>query len=418
MGRFRFPIGFRFDPSDEEKIKYLVQKVTGSRSMPLCDDVIGTADLYGEKEPWQIFRDSEDKERYFFTELKKVGKKRICRNVGSGTWSNKGQKVPIYGSNNKLIGHKRCFRYETKKEGDRNNSSSCKWLLKEYTLPDNVLRKEFKDYAFCVLKKKKGSNFPRNVDDRAEECGLDDLMESIMSSNCTSPGLDFAVPALPIVTDNDRAVDIVEECGVDLEVPNLPIVRDDELYEITDSDLSDLWVIETDDAAAVGATPIDVDMSSPPIVDLCLIVENIDKPATEAEPVHKPEASAAAEHLPIVGGDDLYEISDLDLSDLWLIETDDDAAAPAAPIDVDMPSPPISDLCSIIENIDKPAAEPVEECSIIENMDKSGAEPAAEPVEDGFDFDCMFDDVPEDPSCDYNFSLADIPMDRFPALWA
>ncbi|KAL3631861.1 hypothetical protein CASFOL_024845 [Castilleja foliolosa] len=343
----RFPIGFRFNPSEEEKLKYLVQKISGCKSMPPCDDFISTIDLYGEKNPWQIYGDSEDKERYFFTELKKVGKKRICRNVGTGTWSNKGQKVPIYGSNNKIIGHKRCFRYESKKEEeeeDRNNSSSCKWLLKEYALPDNVMRKEFKDYAFCVLKKKKkgSNNIPRNVDD--EECGLDDLMESIMSRNCTTPDLDLdldlAVPALPILTDDDRAVDIVEECGVDL-----PIVRDDDLYEITDSDLSDLWLIE-----------------------------DIDKPAAVEE---------------------------------------------ATPIDVDMPSPPIIDLCSIIENIDKPATEagPVEECSIIENMDKPVAEPAAEPVEDGSDFDCMFDDVPEDPSCDYNFSLADIPMDRFPALW-
>ncbi|KAL3631816.1 hypothetical protein CASFOL_024800 [Castilleja foliolosa] len=323
----RFPIGFRFNPSEEEKLKYLVQKISGCKSMPPCDDFISTIDLYGKKILGK-----------FLGILK-------TRSATSSRSSRKlGQKVPIYGGNNKIIGHKRCFRYESKKEEeDRNNSSSCKWLLKEYTLPDNVMRKEFKDYAFCVLKKKKGSNnSPRNVDDHRahEECGLDDLMESIMSSNCTSPGLDFAVPALPIVRDDDRAVDIVEECGVDSAV-SLPIVRDDELNEITDSDLSDLWVIENDEAAAVEAAPIDVDMSSPPIID----------------------------------------------------------------------------LCSIIENIDNPAGEPVEECSIIENMDKSGAEPAAEPVEDGSDFDCMFDDVPEDPSCDYNFSLADIPMDRFPALW-
>ncbi|KAL3644152.1 hypothetical protein CASFOL_012084 [Castilleja foliolosa] len=159
-------LGFRFKPSDEEKIVYLLRKVTG---MLPGNDLIGTrtADLYGEQEPWDIFGDSQEDEQYLFTTLKKVGNKkkknndeykRFTRNVGKGgTWSNKGQKIPILGKRGGLIGHKKCFRYVAKNGDDRINGI---WLLKEYTLPDNIaaknvkVKEEYKDCVLCVLKRK------------------------------------------------------------------------------------------------------------------------------------------------------------------------------------------------------------------------------------------------------------------------
>ncbi|KAL3633025.1 hypothetical protein CASFOL_026009 [Castilleja foliolosa] len=201
-----YPLGFRFHPSEEEMMKYLLQKVT--QTLPCnVDNFIGTADLYGHKEPWDIFGgDSEDKERYFFTELKKVGKKkpgqRISRNVGDGYWSNKGQKSPIYGTNREgLVGYKRCFRYESKND---DNDRSGIWLLKEYVLADNVKRRvkeEFQDYALCVLKRKeKGRGSSGRNNDRQEDVELEDFMESILNNNtCTS----IAAPADPMVKLRD-----------------------------------------------------------------------------------------------------------------------------------------------------------------------------------------------------------------------
>ncbi|KAL3624157.1 hypothetical protein CASFOL_032973 [Castilleja foliolosa] len=159
------PMGFRFKPDDEQKLAYLLFKVIGN---PLPgSNLIGTADLYGFQEPWEIFGDSEEDEQYFFTTLKKVGTKkknndeykRFTRNVGKGgTWSNKGQKIPILGKRRGLIGHKKCFRYVAKNNEDDHINGI--WLLKEYTLPDNIAAKnvkvkdEYKDCVLCVLKRK------------------------------------------------------------------------------------------------------------------------------------------------------------------------------------------------------------------------------------------------------------------------
>ncbi|GFQ06251.1 NAC domain-containing protein 78 [Phtheirospermum japonicum] len=184
-------MGARFHPSDEEKITYLLYKVSG---LPLpCDNFIDMDDLYGEKEPWEIFGDSDEGELYFFTVLKKIGKKgnrgdykRFSRNVGTGTWSNKGRKVPIYRKGIRdIIGYKRCFRYERKIEGMGDNGT---WLLKEYTLPDKVVRRleeEYKDYVLCVLKRKslgKGASGRGGENDQDYvESGLDYMLPSAIN---------------------------------------------------------------------------------------------------------------------------------------------------------------------------------------------------------------------------------------------
>ncbi|KAL3624177.1 hypothetical protein CASFOL_032993 [Castilleja foliolosa] len=191
------PVGFRFRPNDNEKIAYLLSHVTGK---PLSGShLIRTADLYGCREPWDIFGDSyEEDEQYFFSTLKKVGNKkknndeykRYTRNVGKGgTWSNKGQKIPITGKRGGLIGHKKCFRYvSSKNEDDRINGV---WLLKEYTLPDNIASKnvkvkdEYKDCVLCVLKrkmKKKNTRVTDHDQSPRVESGLVDNNEVLSGS--------------------------------------------------------------------------------------------------------------------------------------------------------------------------------------------------------------------------------------------
>ncbi|GER38525.1 NAC transcription factor [Striga asiatica] len=151
--------GFRFSPSETERITYLLNKVIGR---PMTEEkFIATDDFYGPKEPRDIFGDADrrEKERYFFTRLKKTGK-RFSRNVGKGgTWSNKGQATPIFGDDKGVIlGYRRTFRYRPAK------TNSCEdddyvWLMTEYVLPDtalksNAIKEDSKNYALCVLKRK------------------------------------------------------------------------------------------------------------------------------------------------------------------------------------------------------------------------------------------------------------------------
>ncbi|KAL3639748.1 hypothetical protein CASFOL_014716 [Castilleja foliolosa] len=218
------PVGFRFRPNDNEKIAYLLSHVTGK---PLSGShLIRTADLYGCHEPWDIFGDSnEEDEQYFFTMLKKVGTKkknndeykRFTRNVGKGgTWSNKGQKIPIIGKRGGLIGHKKCFRYvSSKNEDDRINGI---WLLKEYTLPDNIASKnvkvkdEYKDCVLCVLKrkmKKKNTRVGDHDQSPRVESGLVDNNEVLSGSATNNPEMtrvDQATPRVESGLVNDYEV--------------------------------------------------------------------------------------------------------------------------------------------------------------------------------------------------------------------
>ncbi|CAA0820158.1 NAC domain-containing protein 78 [Striga hermonthica] len=172
-----YPMGFRFSPTDEECIRYLLGFVTGN---PLpSHDHISTADLYGDSEPWDLFGDSAAAAgcRYFFTRLKRVGGgatsagRRFSRNVGQGTWSNKGQKSDVFCGKGGLIGHTRSFRYEPRKSPAKGPARG-RWALKEYALAEDPVmegRVVMADYVLCLLKKKK-KNFD-DVDDDGDDEG-------------------------------------------------------------------------------------------------------------------------------------------------------------------------------------------------------------------------------------------------------
>ncbi|GER45393.1 NAC domain containing protein 41 [Striga asiatica] len=180
-------MGIRFHPTDEECMSFLLHAVTGD---PL-PGISSTADLFGEKEPWEFFSGEENiQERYFYTRLKRVSKKknnnskvgsyhRYCRNIGKGTWSNKGRKVPIHGDRGSLLGQKRTFRYESRK----GNYSVGEWTLKEYSLPDSKLgqvKPEFKDYVLCLVRRKKDKN-KRRDSEAAAEADLPYLLSTLVN---------------------------------------------------------------------------------------------------------------------------------------------------------------------------------------------------------------------------------------------
>ncbi|XP_028116265.1 NAC domain-containing protein 68-like [Camellia sinensis] len=146
------PLGFKFFPSDQELIHYLLQKST-ARPLP-CDNVIKDYDLYGEKEPSTIFDGAEANIHYIFTILKKKTKKgaRVDRTAGTGTWKGVDASKPIYDGNRRLIGSKKNFVYLTK------SKTKGGWNMVEYNLEGIAEKHALKlgkvtDYVICRITK-------------------------------------------------------------------------------------------------------------------------------------------------------------------------------------------------------------------------------------------------------------------------
>ncbi|KAA8542684.1 hypothetical protein F0562_023817 [Nyssa sinensis] len=104
---FAFGPGIRFHPTDQELIEdYLLYKVMG---IPLVlEDLVKESDLYGDKEPWEIFDTAAERIQYFFTKLKKksVAGSRFSRTVGKGTWKGLDGGKQILDHQRRLVGSK------------------------------------------------------------------------------------------------------------------------------------------------------------------------------------------------------------------------------------------------------------------------------------------------------------------------
>lgn len=128
------PIGYRFNPTDEELIShYLYNKITGK---PLsCDKAVVERNLYAGESPLEIFRATGTGTgtiRYFFTELS--GSSKRCRRTignGKGSWGCKACDIAIVDSHNRTIGQRKQFSYTggPTEEG--------KWIMHEFRLDPN-----------------------------------------------------------------------------------------------------------------------------------------------------------------------------------------------------------------------------------------------------------------------------------------
>uniref|UniRef100_A0A7N2LB04 NAC domain-containing protein n=1 Tax=Quercus lobata TaxID=97700 RepID=A0A7N2LB04_QUELO len=137
------PVGFRFNPTDDELVTHFLRNRNLGKPTPF--NAVKECDLYGKKEPWEIWDmfSAVDgsrvvRELYFFTKLKTYNNgRRIDRRVGSGsgTWKKEHQlKTPG------LVGvEKSRFTYENNddKSSKLPSSSSSsgrngKWNLIEY----------------------------------------------------------------------------------------------------------------------------------------------------------------------------------------------------------------------------------------------------------------------------------------------
>ncbi|CAA0837997.1 NAC domain-containing protein 78 [Striga hermonthica] len=210
-----YGFGVHFEPTDHEIITFLLKRVTGFAG---DDEFIKTDNLYGHREPWDIFGDFDHKtRRYFYSSLtrKTAGGHRFSRNVGKGTWTNKGKATPILSVDRRvIIGYRRTFRYQTKASNlDKKGS----WLMTEYVLPDAAIKfegikEEYKNFALCVLKKKKTKNVKPHVgsglgDFGAEcscSCSVEAPITDFRDQTSQSDNVDFGyVGPKEVQTDED-----------------------------------------------------------------------------------------------------------------------------------------------------------------------------------------------------------------------
>nr|GMD15059.1 NAC domain-containing protein 78-like [Ipomoea batatas] len=153
--------GYIFKPTDKELMQYLEGFVLG-KPLKHTSDFIALEDLYGEKEPADIFGSGNPMTRYYFTGLtrKCQGGSRFLRRVGHrGTWKGQDAGHPIR-VRDKVMGFTKSLKYEMKKSknkgrlGDRPGES---WLMKEYSLSDDYLRDKhvvLKDVVLCRIRRR------------------------------------------------------------------------------------------------------------------------------------------------------------------------------------------------------------------------------------------------------------------------
>ncbi|TXG62837.1 hypothetical protein EZV62_009831 [Acer yangbiense] len=158
---FRIPMGYRFQPTDEELVTYfLFNKIFAETDDPFSDIEkfsVREGDLYGSQDPcdiWNLYGGDnleDGKPLYLFTRLKKVSSNgsRISRRVGSGTWAGEDSGDTIT-SQNYVVGVKKRFRYENKKSPDNGA-----WIMHEFAVDPTLLRQHQKpdDIVLCRMKK-------------------------------------------------------------------------------------------------------------------------------------------------------------------------------------------------------------------------------------------------------------------------
>ncbi|XP_009761286.1 NAC domain-containing protein 41-like [Nicotiana sylvestris] len=181
LPKAKLPMGFRFHPTDVELINFLKRYV--HRGILPPDGDIEVAKI-GVTEPWQIFGDSNSKEktRYFVSKLKrfKNSTKKFSRTVGRGTWKDQSGGAPIkHGSKNIIVGFRRSLKYKSNIVKEQND----KWLMKEYILAEDYFKESNEDIiVLCKIKDKKMNEKKVDGNEIMEE-EVDELVTSLSGSN-------------------------------------------------------------------------------------------------------------------------------------------------------------------------------------------------------------------------------------------
>ncbi|PSS18238.1 NAC domain-containing protein [Actinidia chinensis var. chinensis] len=150
-GGFKFPIGFRFRPTDEELVvHYLKRKV---HSLPLPALIIPELHVF-HTNPWDLPGDLREK-RYFFSTIK--GNLNKCQRIstGSGYWKAIGKEKHIVGSNKRAVGVRKTLVFYGGKplHGLRTN-----WVMHQYglvgsetTTPNTTQKIMGEEWVVCCI---------------------------------------------------------------------------------------------------------------------------------------------------------------------------------------------------------------------------------------------------------------------------
>lgn len=194
-----FPVGSRFNPTDEELIVYyLRRKVLG---LPFHYNMIKEVDLYSHHPTELLDANIGPKENrvYLFTprNRKYPHGKKPDRMAKDGFWKATAADKPVKDSYGNEIGHKRPLAFF---KGTNPNGKKTNWLMHEYTIKEsrqplrgNANNTMLDDWVLCrVYLKTKNSSSTSPLDEEDEELMDDDkspsnsLKEQATPSNSSS----------------------------------------------------------------------------------------------------------------------------------------------------------------------------------------------------------------------------------------
>ncbi|KAG2697301.1 hypothetical protein I3760_07G099900 [Carya illinoinensis] len=143
------------DTSEQEILHHLYNKATG-RPAGL---IIGECDLFGEKEPWEIWDqeysyDGQQEDLLVFTKSKKkaAGGSRLDRRIGTGTWISDDTGFFIYWKDESnrmtLTGMRQKFHYV----GRSSSVEDGRWIMYEYSLDKSIpVHADCQNYVVCRI---------------------------------------------------------------------------------------------------------------------------------------------------------------------------------------------------------------------------------------------------------------------------
>ncbi|KAJ1409896.1 NAC domain [Sesbania bispinosa] len=149
-----------FKPTDDQLLRlFLYNKVHGK---PVPNDAtILEYDLFGERNPWEIWQEFEgpysydEKDLYFFTILKRKFEGgtsgRVVRTIGCGAWEGEDVGKAIVATDTKQnLGMKKRYRFE--KSGTEHDGG---WILHEYSLHSSLINTDPSavNYVLCRFRK-------------------------------------------------------------------------------------------------------------------------------------------------------------------------------------------------------------------------------------------------------------------------
>ncbi|XP_017976373.1 PREDICTED: NAC domain-containing protein 19 [Theobroma cacao] len=168
----KFPMGYRFVPTEEELVLgYLLKKVKGET---LPSQAVIDCEIYGDdKEPWKIFNQTSTDKFYVFTKLKKKNGRgrRIDRTAGYGTWKAQNTYL-VMDSKNNHVGFNKLFVFEVK-GSDSNNAINGHWLMHEFSLLNDK-----SDFVLCEIRNKNATGV---IQTEKEDCEKGSIVEELES---------------------------------------------------------------------------------------------------------------------------------------------------------------------------------------------------------------------------------------------